>query len=180
MGVFLYVICCFSLVAFNILPLIFIILITVCLGVFLLEIIPPGTLCVSWTWLTISFSILGEVFNYYLFKYFLRSFSLSSPSGTPIMQMLVHLMFFQRSLRLSSFLLFFLLYPVLQQWFLPFCPPGHLSVLLPQLFGYWSPLIYYSSLFLCSSKSLVTFITSFQPLPLFFFQDPESSSLLLF
>ena len=84
MGVFLYVICCFSLVAFNILPLIFIILITVCLGVFLLEIIPPGTLCVSWTWLTSSFPHVKEVFSYYLFEYFLRSFLLS-PSGTPIM-----------------------------------------------------------------------------------------------
>ena len=44
-----------------------------------------------------------EVFSYYLFKYFLGSlFSLSSPSGTPIMRMLVDLMF-QRSLSLSSF-----------------------------------------------------------------------------
>ena len=32
------------------------------------------------------------------------------------------------------FLSFFFLYSVLQQWFPPFCPPGHLPVLLPQLF----------------------------------------------
>ena len=40
--------------------LLFASLITVCLGVFLLEIIPPGTLCVSWTWLTSSFPMLGK------------------------------------------------------------------------------------------------------------------------
>ena len=50
-------------------------------------------------------SHVWEFFRSYLFKYFLKSFlSLSSPSGTPIMQMLVHLVLSQRSLRLSSFL----------------------------------------------------------------------------
>ena len=51
-------------------------------------------------------SHVWEVFRYSLFKYFLRSF-LSSPSGTPIMQVLVCLMLFQRPLRLSSFHSFF-------------------------------------------------------------------------
>ena len=57
-----YVICHFSLVAFNILSLslIFVSLITVCLSVFLLGFILPGTLCVSWAWLTISFPMLGK------------------------------------------------------------------------------------------------------------------------
>ena len=57
MRVPLYVICYFSLVAFNILSLslLFVSLITMCLGVFLLGFILPGTLCASWTWLTISF-----------------------------------------------------------------------------------------------------------------------------
>ena len=43
----MYIICHFSLVAFNILylSLIFVSLITVCLGVFLLGFIFPGTLC---------------------------------------------------------------------------------------------------------------------------------------
>ena len=141
MGIPLYVICCFSFVVFNILSLslIFVSLITVCLCVFLLGFILPGTMC---------FLVLGdyflshirEVYSNYLFKYFLRSF-LSSPSGTPIMQMLVCLMLFQRSLRLSSF---FFLYSILWQLFPPFCPPGHLSVLLPQLFCYWFLLVYYS------------------------------------
>ena len=53
-------------------------------------------------------SHVREVFSYYLFKYFLRSF-LSSSSGTPTMQMLVCLLLSQRSLWLSSFL-FFLFY----------------------------------------------------------------------
>ena len=51
-------------------------------------------------------SHVWEVFRYYLFKYFLRSF-LSSLSGTRIMQMLVCLMLSQMSLRLSSFHSFF-------------------------------------------------------------------------
>ena len=76
MGVSLAVICCFSVVAFNILSLflIFVSLITMCLSVFLLGFILPGTHCASWTWLTISFPILRQVFSYYLFNYFLMSF----------------------------------------------------------------------------------------------------------
>ena len=51
MGIPLYVICCFSLVTFNIfsLYLIFDSLINMCLGVFLLGFILCGTLCASWT-----------------------------------------------------------------------------------------------------------------------------------
>ena len=62
MGVPLYVICLFSLVAFHILSLslIFVSLITVCLGVFLLGFIPTRTLCASWTWLTIFSPMLGK------------------------------------------------------------------------------------------------------------------------
>ena len=85
-----------------------------------------SSLGLSWLWPSALpdltdylLSHVKEVFKYYLFKYFLRSFP--SPSRTPIMQMLVHLMLSQRSLRLSSFLftLFFLLYSVFQQWFPP-------------------------------------------------------------
>ena len=45
-----YVLCCFSLAAFNILSpsLIFVSLVTMCLGVFLLGFILPGTLCAPW------------------------------------------------------------------------------------------------------------------------------------
>ena len=126
----------------------------------------------SWIWLTISFPVFGMFSAIISSNIFSGPFSCYSPSGTPIMQMLVHLMFFQRSLRLSSFLLFFLLYPVLQQWFLPFCPPGHLSVLLPQLFCYGFLIVYYSSLLVCSLVLLglwLTFLASSQSLPSFFF-----------
>ena len=61
-----------------------------------------------------------EVFTYYIFKYFGGSF-LSSPSGTPIMQMLVCLMLSQRSLRLSSF--FFIIFSI-------FCFAGVISTSL--------------------------------------------------
>ena len=51
MGFPLYVTCCFSLAAFNILSLclVFVSLICMCLGVFLLGFILYGTLCALWT-----------------------------------------------------------------------------------------------------------------------------------
>ena len=62
MGFPFYATFCFSLAAFNILSLclIFVSLISICLRVFLLGFILYGTLCASWTWLTISFSMLGK------------------------------------------------------------------------------------------------------------------------
>ena len=60
MGVPLYVICHLSLVAFNTLSLIFVNLITMCLGVFVLGFILYGTRCTSWTWVAISFPMLGK------------------------------------------------------------------------------------------------------------------------
>ena len=69
------VICCFSLAAFNIcsLCLIFVNLINMCLGVFHLGFILFGTL----GFLDLGDCVLphfGEVFNYYLLKYFLMAF----------------------------------------------------------------------------------------------------------
>ena len=54
--------------------LVFVHLISMCLGLFLLGFILYGTLCASWTWLTVSFSTLGEIFNYNHFKNFLILF----------------------------------------------------------------------------------------------------------
>ena len=87
MGVPLYVICNFSLVAFNILSLslIFDNLITMYLGVFLLGFILPETLCATSTWLTISFPKLGKFFASISSNIFSDPYSLSSPTGTPIM-----------------------------------------------------------------------------------------------
>ena len=111
MGVPLYVICHFSLVVFNnfSLSLIFVNLITMCLGMFFLGFILPGTLCSSWTWVAIFFPMLWKFSTIISSNIFLGPFSLSSPFGIPIMQMLVHLMLSQWSLRLSSllFILFF-------------------------------------------------------------------------
>ena len=71
----MYVICHFSLVAFNILSLslIFVSVITMCLCVFFLGFILPGAL--SFLDLVDYFlSHVREVFSYHLFRYFLRSF----------------------------------------------------------------------------------------------------------
>ena len=58
-------------------------------------------------------------------------------SGTPIIWMLMCLIFSQRSLRLSSVFSFFLLYSALQKLFSPFYLPTHWLLLLLQIFCYW-------------------------------------------
>ena len=93
MGFPLYVTYCFSLAAFNILSfsLVFVSLISMCLDVFFLGFILYGNFYTSWTWLTISFSMLEKFSTIISSKIF--SFPLfSSSSGTPIIWMLVHLM----------------------------------------------------------------------------------------
>ena len=106
MGFPLYVTCCFSLDAFNILSLclVFVSLISMCLGVFILGFILYGTLCPFWTWLTISFSMLGKFSTIISSKIFSYSFFFFYSSWTPIIWMLEHLILSQRSLRLSSVL----------------------------------------------------------------------------
>ena len=75
MGFPLYVTCCFSLAAFNIhsLCLVFVSLISVCLGMFLLGFILYGTLCLLDLIDYFLFHV-GEIFNYNLFKNFLILF----------------------------------------------------------------------------------------------------------
>ena len=106
MGFPLYVTCCFSLAAFNILSLylFFVSLISICLGVFLLGFILYGTLCASWIWFTISFLLQGKFSAIISSKSFSYCFFYSSSSATPIIQMLIHLIWSQGSLRLSSVL----------------------------------------------------------------------------
>jgi len=91
MGFPLYGTCCFSLADFIILSLslIFFSLISMCLGMFHIGFILYGTLCPSWTWLTISFSMLGKFSTIISSKFFSYPFFLSSSSGTPIIWMLV-------------------------------------------------------------------------------------------
>ena len=104
MGFPWYVTCCFSLAAFNILSLclVFVSLISMCLGMFIFGFILYGTLCASWTWLAISFSMLGKFSTIISSKIFSCPFFYFSSFGTSIIQMLGHLIFSQRSLRLSS------------------------------------------------------------------------------
>ena len=125
------VICHFSLAAFNIcsLCLIFINLINMCLGLFHLGFILFGTLWVSWTWVAISFPILGTFSTIISSSIFSWPFFLSSYSGTPMIRILGCLILSQRSLRLPSFL--FTLFSSLPHLFPPFYLPPHLSYLLP-------------------------------------------------
>ena len=85
MGIPLCVIYCFSLAAFKIcsLYLIFVNLINMCLGVFCLGFILLGTLWFSWTWVIISFPVLGTFSTIISWSIFSCPFFLSS-SGTPM------------------------------------------------------------------------------------------------
>ena len=127
---------------------------------FLLEFILYGTLCAFWTSLTISFSMLGTFSTIISSKIFSYLFFFSS-SGTPIVQMLAHLILSQRSLRLSSVLFIPLFYSALQKLFLSFYLPAHWFILLLQIFCYWFllfsviVLFVYVCLFFNSSRSLL-------------------------
>ena len=72
----MYVTCCFSLAAFNILSLssIFVRLISICLGMFLFGVILYGTLCFL-DLIDYFLSHVGEVFNYNSFKKFSQCLS---------------------------------------------------------------------------------------------------------
>ena len=111
MGIALCVISCFSLAAINICSLCLIVvnLINMCIGVFCLGFFLLGTLWVSLTWVAISFPILGKFSTIIYSSIFSWPLFLSSPSRTPMFQMLGHLTLSQRSLRLSSFLILFFL-----------------------------------------------------------------------
>ena len=103
--------CCFTLNAFNIFFFVF----NFCQ--FDYSVSQHVTPWVDPEWYSLHFVDLGdcflshvrEVFSYYLLKYLLRP-SVSLPSGIPIMQMLVHLMLYQRSLRFPHFFSFFILF----------------------------------------------------------------------
>ena len=198
MGIPLCIICCFSLAAFNIcsLCLIFVNLINMCLGVFHLGFILFGTLWVSWTWMIISFPILGKFSTIILSSIFSWSFFLSSSSGIPMIWMLGvehcpsglwdHPHFFKFVFLFSSlFHLFLALY------LLP-----HLSHLLPLLFYclfppecFWSHLLHYSLYidFFISSRSLLKLscifsilVSGYASVTPICFQDFTSFSLSFF
>ena len=136
------VICCFSLAAFNIcfLCLIFVNLINMCLEVFCLGFILFGTLWASWTWVIISFPILGTFSTIISSSIFSWSFFLSSSSGTPMIRMSGRLTLSQRDLRLSSFLLI-LFYFFLSVSFISIIlsSTSLILYLVPLLFYCWFP-----------------------------------------
>ena len=139
MGIPLCVICCFSLAAFNIcsLCLIFVNWINMCLGVFHLGFILFGTLWVSWTWVIISFPILGKFSTITSSSIFSWSFFFSSFSATPMIQMLGCLTLSWRSLRLSSFLLIRFSFFLSDSFISTILSSTSLILFLPPLFYCW-------------------------------------------
>ena len=115
-----------------------------------------GTPWVSWTWVIISFPILGKFSTIISSSIFSWSSFLSSSSGTPIIRMLGHLTLSQRSLRLCSFLLIRFLFSSLLHLFLPFCILPHLSYLLPLLFYCWFPPECFFNLIYCIIRYILT------------------------
>ena len=104
MRVPLYMALCFSLVAFRILSLLltFVILFCCVLVESVWVHLIWGPLCFLYLDICLFFQV-WEVFSRNFIKYIFHPFSLSSPSGAPIMWMLVWLMLYQRFLKLFSF-----------------------------------------------------------------------------
>ena len=133
----LYVTCCFSLTAFNTLSLclIFVNLISMSLGVFLLGFVLYGTLCFLHL-IDYFLSYVGKISNYNLFKIFLIPFIFlffwdlynSNVGAFNIVPEVSETILFCFVLFSFSF---FLLYSFIQQLFPPFYFPAHLSILLP-------------------------------------------------
>ena len=140
----LYVTCCCSLAAFNILSLclVFVSLISMYLGVFLLGFILYGTLCLLDLIDYFLFHV-GEIFNYNLFKNvlipFLFLFFFWDPynSNVGAFDIVPEV----SETILSSF--HSLYYSDLQKLFPPFYLPAHWFVLLLQIFCYWFLLEYF-------------------------------------
>ena len=140
MGFPLYVTCCFSLAAFNILSfcLVFVSLIIMCLGVFHLEFILYGTLCTFWTWLNFSFSMLGKISTIISSKIsHILSFSLLLGSYN------LNVGAFDIVPEISETILSFLLHSALQQLLPPFYLPAHWFIFLLHRFCYWFLLEYF-------------------------------------
>ena len=168
MGVSLHVVCCFSLAAFNIFSLYLILL------VWLICILA----CSPWVctvWDSLGFLDFGgyfhphfrKVFNYYS-NIFSCPFFLSYSSGTPLIQMLVHLILSHRSLKLSSvlFILFTLfcsseVISTILSSSSPICSSAsYILLLIPSRVFLISVIVLFVSvcLFFNSSRSLLTIL----------------------
>ena len=117
--------------------------------VFHLGFILFGTLWVSWTWVIISFPILGTFSTIISSSIFSWSFFLSSSSGTPMIQMLGSLTLSQRSLRLSSFLLKEIHFNSF--FFFPLC----FIYFYHSIFYFTNPIFYFTNPIFCLCYSTV-------------------------
>ena len=139
-------------------------------GTFLLEFTLYGTLCVSWTWLTISSSMLGK-FSTIISSKFSHTLSFSLLLGPPIIQMLVRLILSRRSLRLSLvlFILFILfcssevISSILSSSSLICCSASDILLVIPSRVFFISVSVLFVSayLFFNSSRSLLIYLCIF-------------------
>ena len=119
-----------------------------CLNVVIFVFILFGTVCVSWTWIFLSFPMLGKFSAIMSSNMVSNPFLLSSPSGTSILWLSVSLMLSQCSLKLSSLKTFFLshslslFFSVQVEWFLLLSLLFCWSTPLYHLIYYWSLLVY--------------------------------------
>ena len=121
---------CFTLAAFKILHLTFVTLILLYIGICLLSFIFLGDSLTSWTWTSISYFDVREVFNHNFIRNPFCPF-LYFPSAASIMWMLLYLTLSQKSLKVFSF--FLILFAILIGPFPLFCLPGCLCLLLSHL-----------------------------------------------
>ena len=105
----MFVSCRFLFAPFNsvFLSLFFAILITMSLGVVLFGLILFWPYCVYWTWVSVLFPRLGKFSAFMSSRMFYTPFSFLFPSGTSIMQILVHLMLFTGLFNFPHFILFY-------------------------------------------------------------------------
>ena len=126
MGFPLYVTCCFSLAAFNLLSLclVFVSLISMCLWHVSPWIYPVWDSLCFLDLIDYSLFHVGEIFNHNLFKNFLIPFLFLVFFWDPYN---LNVGAFDIVPEVSETILsyFFLLYSVLQKLFLPFCFPAH-------------------------------------------------------
>lgn len=92
-----------------------------------LSVDPFWTLYATWTWMSVSFPMVGKFLAMISSHMCSATSSLSFPSGTPLMRMLVCLMF-KRSLKRSSILFILVSFSVQHHWFPLFCLPAHWSI----------------------------------------------------
>ena len=100
-------------------------------------------LSTSWIWMAVSLSRLMKYISIMSSNIFSAHLSLFSPSGTPMMWILVSLVLSQKSLKLSSFAFTFFLFSVQLYWFPFLCVPPNRSIPLYHLFCCWILPVYF-------------------------------------